>query len=148
MTRRGASRNVVVPMLIGLSFLPAGRGWAHDFAPCFPPNSVEARSFPDEIPSLLLKALTERYGSFVRAGEDFNEFDVRLANRSDRRIIFVWQWADRWVFATEHGGRAYNNPVLVYQLDSQAEKATFLKEDIAYVPTVCDTAKKWIKVRP
>lgn len=124
-----ASRNIAV--LIGLLILPFAQGMADDIPPCSAPHGVQTRSFPDQIPQILRNALADRYGSFALPQEDFNGTDVRLENRSDRRIIFVWMRGGRWVFATERGGRAYNNPLIVYDLDASGTKATLLKEQIA-----------------
>jgi hypothetical protein len=57
----------------------------------------------------------------------------------NRRLIFIWSRGDRWVIATEHGGRGYNDPIFAYAVSSDGLKATLLAERTAYPDTVCST---------
>ena len=98
-----------------------------------------------------MKALTDSYGVFARPGEQFNATDAHLPGepiRSNRRVIFVWQQGARWIVATEHGGNGYNDPILVYDLDIESSKATLVEEELAFPPTVCKTAQKWVVGKP
>jgi len=129
----------------------ASLAWADDIPVCTQPSGVQTRSFPDQIPAVLLKALNDGYGTFARPGEQFYSTDAHVADepsRSSRRVIFVWEQGARWIVATEHGGGAYNDPILIYDLDPQNSKASLVKELVALPMTVCDTAKKWVGGNP
>jgi hypothetical protein len=137
--------------LTGLLLVGTTPTWADNIPACPEPSGVQIRSFPDQIPEPLMKALTDNYGLFARPGEQFNSTDAHIPGepiRSNRRVIFVWEQEARWIVATEHGGRGYNDPILVYDLDVQSSKATLVKEEVAFPPTVCNTAKKWVARKP
>jgi hypothetical protein len=124
---------------------------ADEIPSCPAPNGVESRSFPDQIPPPLMKALTERYGAFARSGEKFYATDAHLADEpplSNRRIIFVWQQGARWLFATEHGGMGYNDPIFLYDLDDGSAEAALVKEEIGFPITVCEKARKLLSDKP
>ncbi len=137
--------------LTGLLFVSTSPTWADDIPACPEPSGVQIRSFPDQIPEPLMKALTDSYGVFARPGDQFNATDAHLPGepiRSTRRIIFVWAQGVRWIVATEHGGNGYNDPIFVYELDTQNSKAALVKEALAFPPTVCNTAKKLVGGMP
>lgn len=130
--------------LLVLGAIPAS-AWAENLPPCPVPDDVRVRSFPKEIPRPLLAALSEKYGAFAGPGEPFNSGDVILSGSPpQRRIVFAWERGTRWVFATEHGGIGYNNPVLVYELTPESGKARFLKEEFRFGETLCETARERI----
>jgi hypothetical protein len=125
----------------------AASAWMDRIPACSAPDGVRVRSFPDEIPQPLLTALADQYGSFARPGEAFNKTDVIRTGLSFRRIIFVWERGPRWVLATEHGGRGYNTPVLVYNLDATGSSVTLLTEANTGVSGFCKTAQEWVSMQ-
>jgi hypothetical protein len=62
-------------------------------------------------------------------------------------LIFIWSRGDRWVIATEHGGRGYNDPIFSYAVSSDGLKATLLVERAAYPDTVCSTAEELLNLQ-
>jgi hypothetical protein len=65
----------------------------------------------------------------------------------NRRLIFVRVHGTRWVIATEHGGRGYNDPVFAYDVDPDGSSAKLVGEQVAMPDTLCATAKKLLESR-
>jgi hypothetical protein len=74
--------------------------------------------------------------------EDFNSTDVVDRRLPSNRLIFIFHRADTWVVATEQGGIAYNDPMLLYRLSGA--KAVLLKKEVAFPNTVCTKANALI----
>jgi hypothetical protein len=115
-------------------------GHADEIPPCDPIPGVETRTLQSDMPVALTKALTEKLGDIAPPGADFDVTDVDVIGRS-RRLIFVWARGARWVVATEHGGRGYNDPVFAFDIDPDRSVARLIAERIAYPSTVCSTAQ-------
>ena len=113
--------------------------------PCALPNGVASVPFPDAMPSPVSQALKEHVGELVLPGGKFDATDMIVTGRS-RRLIFVWNIGKRWVIATEHGGRGYNDPIVAYDLSQNGRNATLVEERIAFPPTVCATASSLLGV--
>jgi hypothetical protein len=111
--------------------------------PCALPNGVAAKSLENDAPPALLRALSERVGELVPPGGRFDATDV-LVTGKNRRLIFVWNAGQRWIVATEHGGRGYNDPIFVYDLSDDGRTATLVLERLAFPNTVCTTATKLV----
>jgi hypothetical protein len=86
----------------------------------------------------MLRALKEHVGEIVPRGATFDATDVVVTGQS--REIFVWNAGRRWVVATEHGGRSYNDPIFAYDLGQDGRSASLVAERIAFPETVCATA--------
>jgi len=84
----------------------------------------------------LKKALAVRFGPMAQPGEEFDATDVVITHRN-RRLIFIWKLASRWIVATEHGGRGYNDPILAYDITRTAGDPMFIAQRIAFPETVC-----------
>jgi hypothetical protein len=111
--------------------------------PCALPNGVASISFENGAPPALLRALRERVGELVPPGGRFDATDVVVTGKN-RRLIFVWNVGTRWIVATEHGGRGYNDPIFLYDLSPESHTATLVLERIAFPETVCATATRLI----
>jgi hypothetical protein len=105
--------------------------------PCVLPDQVTAVSL-EFAPPALMQALAARVGEIVAPNERFDTTDVMVTGR-DRRFIFIWNIGKRWVVATEHGGRGYNDPIFAYDLGKDSA-AALVKEQIAHPDTVCMVA--------
>ena len=51
-----------------------------------------------------------------------------------------WKADDKWIVATEHGGFAYNNPIFLYDLGGNEQKAVLTAQAIASPNTLCAVA--------
>jgi hypothetical protein len=117
---------------------------ADPIEPCPPPDSgVMALAFPDGMPAALVKALKDQVADIASPGEPFDATDVIVTGRR-WRAMFVWNRGSRYLIATEHGGRDYNNPLFLFDLASGDEEATLVTEAIAFPPTVCGTSNRLI----
>lgn len=96
-------------------------------------------------PLPLLQALKERIGEVAPPGATFDATDVVMTGQN-RRLIFVWNLGRKWIVATEHGGRGYNDPIFAYDLDQDGGRATLVQERIAFPDTVCSTAASLLKI--
>jgi hypothetical protein len=115
---------------------------ADQIAPCAPPDSsVKVLTFPAAVPDVLLKAFREHVGDVAAPGNRFDATDVVVTGRH-RRIIFVWNLGAEYLFATEHGGLAYNDPIFVYRLDPHSHAVTMVSEDAASPSTVCEVSRR------
>jgi hypothetical protein len=109
-------------------------------------QGVEERPFGDGVPSVLRDALADKIGTFARPGEPFDSTDIVMTGQS-RRLIFVRVHGTRWVIATEHGGRGYNDPVFAYDVDADGSSAKLVGEQTAMPGTLCATASKLLESR-
>jgi len=100
-------------------------------------------SYTDQknIPAVLRDAIKQKLGYLVPPKGDFDATDVIVTGHI-RRLIFIWAQGNRWIIATEHGGFAYNDPILVYEVDPNGRRATLVAERIASPKTVCSTAEE------
>ena len=108
--------------------------------PCRLPIGVVSTARQEDMPASLRRAVREKLGPVVSPTSPFDGTDVVVTGHN-RRLIFIWSRGDRWVIATEHGGRGYNDPIFAYAVSSDGLKATLLAERTAYPDTVCSTAE-------
>lgn len=114
--------------------------------PCDPPAGIVSKPLGAATPAGLLAAVKKDLGDLAAPGEAFDATDVVKTGRS-RRLIFAWNQGTRWVLATEHGGRGYNNPILAYDVSADGAKATLVEKRIVFVPTYCATAKELLRLK-
>jgi hypothetical protein len=113
-----------------------------DFIPtCRLPAGVTATTRQENLPRPVKDALKQKLGELVYPDLPFDATDVVMTGHN-RRLIFVWSRNNRWVIATEHGGRGYNDPIVAYDLSPDGVRATLHAERIAYPKTVCSTAEE------
>jgi hypothetical protein len=105
---------------------------------CKQPSGVEERAFPDDLPIGLRNAIRDKFGEIILPWGDVN------AIGKNRRAIFVWVRGTRWVIATEHG-RAYNGPVLAFDVSPDGSEAKLVAETVAFPDSMCATAVKQIE---
>jgi hypothetical protein len=110
--------------------------------PCAVPSGVSLW-LPTGAPPALLRGLKEHIGDFAQPDAQFDATDF-VVTRQNRRLIFIWNIGSRWIVATEHGGRGYNDPILAYDLGQGQESATLVEERIAFPETVCSTASSLV----
>ena len=140
--------NNVVSALLGVPLFVAAATARADVIPaCTPPNGVSSTTSLTEAPAALRQALKEHVGDIVAPDEKFDATDVVRVGRN-RRLIFIWNIGKRWIVATEHGGRGYNDPIFAYDLSHGSQSATLVQARIAFPNTVCDTASSLLGVRP
>jgi hypothetical protein len=117
--------------------------YADFIPPCAVPDGVTSVLI-EHVPPALMQTLKERIGEIVLPNDKFDATDVRVTGRN-RRFIFVWNAGKRWVVATEHGGRGYNDPIFAYDLGEDGRSADLIREGIALFPaTVCAVASDLI----
>jgi hypothetical protein len=115
--------------------------------PCPLPPGVQATSLSNGAPLAPGKALKQRLGDLAPPGSEIDVSDVVVTGRN-RRLIFVWTRGDRWIIATEHGGLAYNDPILAYNLSRDGRGATLVAERIAFPNTLWSTAEGLLDLNP
>ena len=98
-------------------------------------------------PPTLTRALKDRLGDIAAPGAAFDATDVIITGRS-RRLIFIWNREKRWIVATEHGGRGYNDPLFAYDLGQEDRSVTLAQERVAFPDTLCSTAISLLDVQP
>jgi hypothetical protein len=106
---------------------------------CRIPTGVRAVADQGAMPDALKSAVKERFGEIVDSGRPFDATDLVRTGRN-RRLIFIWVRENTWLIATEHGGRGYNDPVLVYSLSDDGKRAGLVTERTAFPESVCSVA--------
>ena len=123
------------------------RGVAFDFIPvCSLPKGVVSYYDPKDMPAALRDAIKQKLGELVPPDSPFDATDVVMTGHN-RRLIFIWVRGNRWVVATEHGGRGYNDPIIGYDVSSDGKHATLVAERTAYPNSVCLTAEELLNQR-
>jgi hypothetical protein len=112
---------------------------------CRAPAGVSVVRYQD-VPRPVSLALS-LHGHFVLPNEPFDPTDV-VETGNDRRLIFVWSRASRWVVATEHGGVGYSNPIFAFDLSADRQDATLVEERVVFPETVCSTATDLLTAAP
>jgi hypothetical protein len=110
---------------------------------CTVPEGVSSVSVRNT-PAALLQSLEKDVGDIAAPGEEFDATDVVVTGR-DRRILFIWNAGRRWIVATEHGGRGYNNPVFAFDLSQDNRQATKVQAITAVPDTVCSISAGLIR---
>jgi hypothetical protein len=136
-----------IPLLTILCTVLASTAAADVIPPCRLPVGVQSTTKQDGIPSALRTALAQRLGELVSPESPFDPTDVAWTGHN-RRLIFIWTLGNRWIVATEHGGRVYNDPIFAYSISPDGEKATLLAERIAIPKSVCSTAEELLNLQP
>jgi hypothetical protein len=96
----------------------ATQAHAADFVEgCAPPGIFAERSL-DELP----KPLRDALGDIVPPGAPFDATDVVTVGHS-ARLLFAWNYDQRWIVAEEHGGRSYGLTVFEYELSADGAHA-------------------------
>ncbi len=126
-----------------LSLTAAGAARA-DIAPaCAAPAGVTEVAFGD-VPAAIRKALAEQTGDMALPGQPFNVGDVAQSVNGKtlpfRRGLFAWNRGTRWVIATEHGGRGYNDPVYAFDAGGDGKRVKLVGSKTAFPKTVCAAA--------
>ena len=123
---------------------PSRIGAMDIIAPCRAPAGAAVITRRDSLPRALRDALKQKLGELVPPSSPFDATDV-VQTGHNRRLIFIWSRGNRWVVATEHGGRGYNDPILAYDLSADGAKATLHAERITFPKAVCSTAEEFAK---
>ncbi len=110
---------------------------------CRVPISATPTGLAD-LPPALREALHQKLGTIAQPNQPFNATDMIEPNLPSRRLIFIWSTPDRWIIATEHGGLAYNDPILAY---TRTPTPTLLAERYAFPNTVCRTALELLNLK-
>lgn len=119
-------------------------GMAFDvIPPCRLTAGVTSFSDQKTIPQALRDAIKQKLGELVPPNEPFDATDVAWTGHN-RRLIFIWTRGSRWIVATEHGGRGYNDPILAYVLSPDGVKATLTAERLASPNSVCSVSEELI----
>jgi hypothetical protein len=100
---------------------------ADTLPPCVPPNTVSLTTSLNEAPAALRQALKQHVGDIVAPDEKFDATDVVVTGRN-RRLIFIWNLGNRWIVATERGGRVYDRPIFAYDLSHDGQSTTLVRE--------------------
>jgi hypothetical protein len=92
-----------------------------------------------QVPSILLQTIIDDVGEIAPPMGRFDRTDVMMVGLN-RRFAFFWKADDKWIVATEHGGFAYNNPIFLYDLGGNEQKAVLTAQAIASPNTLCAVA--------
>jgi hypothetical protein len=92
-----------------------------------------------QVPSILLQTIIDNVGEIAPPMGRFDRTDVMMVGLN-RRFAFFWKADDKWIVATEHGGFAYNNPIFLYDLGGNEQKAVLTAQAIASPHTLCAVA--------
>lgn len=111
---------------------------------CPVPAGATAVKIPDGMPPILRETLVSSFGDFALPGQPFDGTDTGSPGH-DRRFIFVWNRGATWVVATEHGGIAYNDPILVYEVRDGGQSIVLVKTRIAFPTTLCALATTFVE---
>lgn len=109
--------------------------------PCRTPAGAAVILRQDSLPPALRDALKQKLGELVSPGSPFDRTDF-VQTGHNRRFIFIWSRGNRWIVATEHGGRGYNDPILAYDLSPDGARATLRAERVTGPKAVCSTAEE------
>ena len=88
---------------------PYSMGAMDIIGPCRAPAGAAVITRQDSLPRALRDAMKQKLGELVSPSSPFDATDV-VQTGHNRRLIFIWSRGNRWVIATEHGGRGYNDP--------------------------------------
>ena len=122
------------------------RSVALDVIPgCRVPTGVSSYYDQKDMPIALRDEVKKRLGELVPPNAPFDETDVATTGHN-RRLIFIWARAHRWVVATEHGGRGYSDPILAYDVSPRGEQAKLIAERTAVPRTVCQAAEELLNI--
>ena len=124
-----------------LSLLVSAR--ADVIPPCATPSGVNSVPLPDGVPSAVNRALQAKLGKIALPGQEFDATDV-VGTGISRRFIFAWNSGSKWLVATEHGGRGYNDPIFLFDLSQNGEDVSLLKTQISFPKGVCSAASAMI----
>jgi hypothetical protein len=114
-----------------------------DAAPsCTPPPGTVSVPLK-QVPSILLQTIIDNVGEIAPPMGRFDRTDVVMVGRN-RRFAFFWKADNKWIVATEHGGFAYNNPIFLYDLGEDEQKAVLTAQAIAAPNTPCAVASDLI----
>lgn len=120
---------------------------AGPFPPCPSPKGVTVVSKLKYAPAALRKTIGAQLGPMAEPDESFNPTDVVDPRYPMRRLIVIWNRGNRWVVATELGGVAYSDPIFLYKLDRDNERAQLLDTRTAIERSVCATATEMLGTR-
>jgi hypothetical protein len=114
-----------------------------DAAPsCTPPPGTVSVPLK-QVPSILLQAIIDNVGEIAPPMGRFDRTDVIMFGRN-RRLAFFWKADNKWIVATERGGFAYNNPIFLYDLGGNEQKAVLAVQAITSPNTLCAVASDLI----
>jgi hypothetical protein len=111
---------------------------------CPLPPGAQIASFPSELPVPVLKDFQSHVPTLAGIGRQFNATDVVSGNRPSRRLIFVKHLGPKWAIAYEHGGFAYHDHLVVYELSVDGAAARLVFNIIASPETVCTAGSSWL----
>src|SRR5579872_1494875 len=103
-----------------------------------PPGAVEI-AVPSGLPPALRDALP---GDIALPGEPFDSTDVYVKGHKHRRYIFVWNIGNRWIVATELGGKAPRATIFTYDLGKDDKTAVLIENRFTFPNSVCAAATK------
>jgi hypothetical protein len=120
-----------------------GRMVADGLPECPVPPGGQVASFPKDLPASILNDFHTHVPKLAGAGQRFNATDVVTVDRPSRRLIFVRHLGPRWVIAYEHGGFAYHDHIVAYQISADGD-AKLVFNIAAFPETVCTAASSWL----
>jgi hypothetical protein len=123
------------------------RGVAFDVIPvCRLPKGTASFTDQTDMPVALRDAVKQKLGELVSPNSPFDATDV-VRTGHNRRLIFIWAREYRWVVATEHGGRGYNDPIFAYQVSPDGQQVKLIAERTTVPDSVCLTAEELLRQR-
>lgn len=122
-------------MLLALSTMAQ----ADTIPSCSAPTGVTPVDLPSGIAPAVLNALHDKVGDIALPGQPFDDTDIVMTGKS-RRLIFVWHTGSKWIVATEHGGRGYNDPIFLYNLSDDGKTASLVATRLSFPGGICADA--------
>jgi hypothetical protein len=135
---KGRQMKVLLCALGMLSCVISVNAKADAIQACPVPTGWVSVPIPEGMPESL-RANIETNGPIAKPNEGFDATDI-VSTHVLRRYIFVWQRANQWLVATEHGGRGYNDPIYVYERASDGQSVRLMDTEIQFPETICSGA--------
>jgi hypothetical protein len=134
----------VLVLLAGVLIALPAMAQTDDALKCHAPVGVTAVAIPDGMPQALRETVESTLGDIALPGQSFNATDAGPPGH-DRRYLFVWNRGKRWFVATEHGGIAYNDPILEYEIGEDGRTVSLVKTRMAVPQNLCTVATSFIE---
>ena len=134
-------------LVVSCTFWSCIAARADNIPPCPVPPGATAVPLPAGLPNAIAGDVAGRLRARIIAlpGERFDSTDVAITG-VNARYIFVWKITGGWIVAVEHGGIAYNDPVLRYESSPDGKVFKMTLGQTAFPGNVCAVATALAKL--
>jgi len=130
-------------IIAAVSFFTAGEAPADVIPACDLQKGARLVEWPDGLPPKVFEDFTRHVERLAAPEEQFDATDVIMTNKR-RRLIRVVNLGSLWVIAYEHGGRAYHDHIVVYEISGAGNPVRLIANDIAFPKSVCAQTNAWL----